>query len=324
MDVGNFMHRILELFVSSIRDIDPATVSEDEIAAVADALISGYKGELFGAAAVPARIEYMFTRLRRSAVLFFSTLVSEFAQSKFRPEYFELVIGSHGGPPAVKLPLIGGGNMEIGGTIDRVDLWHDGDDTYVRVVDYKTGTKKFSFADLATGYNMQLPIYLYTVVNAPEGDFRRTAAGEGKLIPAGALYFSARPGDGTAECAVDGDEAKNLAEKEIERGGFLLGDERVLRAMDQEGKGQYIPATITDKGIKKSNYVRTASELDDAFEAMKESLCRLGGEIRGGKCAAVPNMHDRKSPCEYCGMKNICRVSKGAENAEEGGSSVND
>ena len=47
------------------------------------------------------------------------------------------------------------------GSIDRVDLYHGTDGDYLRVIDYKSGTKEFKFEEVSYGLNMQMLIYLY-------------------------------------------------------------------------------------------------------------------------------------------------------------------
>ena len=69
------------------------------------------------------------------------------------------------------------------GKIDRVDLFREDGQLYVRVIDYKTGKKEFRLSDLLCGLNMQMLLYLAAL--AENGEERYGAP----LLPAGVLYM---------------------------------------------------------------------------------------------------------------------------------------
>ena len=70
------------------------------------------------------------------------------------------------------------GEVTVTGSIDRVDLYTAADGRrYVRVIDYKTGRKKFHLRDVLWGLNMQMLVYLAALVE------------EGDALPAGVLYM---------------------------------------------------------------------------------------------------------------------------------------
>ena len=52
----------------------------------------------------------------------------------------------------------------IDGYIDRLDAFRSGDDVYVRVIDYKTGIKNFSLDDIQAGENLQMLLYLASIM----------------------------------------------------------------------------------------------------------------------------------------------------------------
>ena len=81
-------------------------------------------------------------------------LAEEFAQSGFEPIACELKIGGEG--EKLEFPY-DGGKISVSGSIDRVDKFGG----YIRVVDYKTGSKKFKLPDILFGLNLQMLLYLY-------------------------------------------------------------------------------------------------------------------------------------------------------------------
>ena len=140
------------------------------------------------------------------------------------------------------------------GVVDRLDTWQDGGVTYVRVVDYKTGAKKFHRNDVEIGINIQLLLYLFSVLRCPPGDFRERLTGkeDGEIRAAGAIYLSARPGETDANTLLSREDAFRLAEENADRSGILTDDERVLRAMEVDLEGKYIPYKTNVKD-KRSN-----------------------------------------------------------------------
>ena len=50
--------------------------------------------------------------------------------------------------------------------MDRVDGYVRGDTLYLKVVDYKTGTKQFHLSDLLYGLNLQMFLYLMMLTHA--------------------------------------------------------------------------------------------------------------------------------------------------------------
>ena len=93
-------------------------------------------------------------------------LQDEFRQSAFSPYCTELQI-TPGNPdfPPICLKTRDGHTVRLIGKIDRVDICRDGAQKWVRVVDYKTGEKVFSLGHLLYGLDMQMLIYLFSILS---------------------------------------------------------------------------------------------------------------------------------------------------------------
>lgn len=110
-----------------------------------------------------ARFRYLVGRLKHTLFELSKRLIAEFRQSKFRPSDFELDISSSKDLEPVCLTAADGSRVYIEGKIDRVDTYTEGGQTYVRVVDYKSGSKKFKLHELYYGLNLQMVLYLFTI-----------------------------------------------------------------------------------------------------------------------------------------------------------------
>ena len=234
------------------------------------------------------RLKHLFERLEKNVRLFAETLEAEFAQSLFRPYRFEQKVeeGNEDAPPPMIFTLADGTEISLIGTIDRLDVYKEDDTTYVRVVDYKTGTKKFRLKEIEQGMNLQMLLYLFSITKMPPCRFREELAGDGEILPAGVLYFSARPGEAKAQKSVSGSEAREIAMADVAREGLLLSEESVLRAMDSELKGKYIPVKVKKDGtLGKSDALASTEAFEDVFRQISSTVCRIGEEMKNGeKC----------------------------------------
>ncbi len=106
----------------------------------------------------------------------------------------------------LKISLPDGGEMEVGGKIDRIDLCALDGKTYVRIIDYKTGQKEFELSQMLSGMNLQMMLYLCAIV---EKDL---------FTPAGILYMPIR--------TPKKEEAPNRMN------GLLVENDHVLTHMD--------------------------------------------------------------------------------------------
>ena len=195
------------------------------------------------------------------------------------------------------------------GVIDRVDVYREDGTTYVRIVDYKTGKKEFKLSDIYKGLNIQLLLYLFTVWKSPPCEFRRALAGDGEIIPAGALYFSARPGEATAESMLYGDDGLITAANAASRTGLVLSDKHIIEAMDREFTGRYAPVKLDKNGdFKKNSGIADLERFGKLYVDIADIIKETGEKICGGFAGAVPTEHGGVMPCDYCSYRPICRV----------------
>ena len=131
------------------------------------------------------------------------------------------------------------------------------------------------------------------------------------VLPAGAVYFSARPGEAESASFVDGDSARALALKDISRSGVVLDDLDVIGAMDSEISGVYAPVKLkADGSYTAASSVAGLDSFREIQQSMTDSLRTLGSRIIGGEAASEPHEFGGHHPCRYCPSKFICRHSE--------------
>jgi ATP-dependent helicase/nuclease subunit B len=256
-----------------------------------------------------AKNEVIIDRIHRVARPIVDGLCDEFANCRFTPVQCELKIDAY--RPDTPNSIIyetedNAHRVIIGGFIDRLDTLKIGDDVYVRVVDYKTGIKQFSLDDVKKGENLQMLLYLKSVVETENPEFRESLGVEngGKVIPAGIVYVKTSVADVTVDSPSD--ELATLTVKgSFERLGASLDDDEVLGAMNPD----FTPMAKTRKDELPRPLTYSMQDWERINDEMKSSVLTIAGEITGGHIVAKTNVSDNASfhPCTDCQYEFICR-----------------
>ncbi len=325
-DFGTYVHYILENFVKEaaenghIGNEPDKNYISDSVNRIADA----YFKKVFASGAITnARLLHRFERMRRLAVLVATNITKEFADSKFRPAFFELSIGRKKDdklclPPLI-LPLDDKRKVSLVGQVDRVDILHKNGNVYVRVVDYKTGEKKFSRSNLKKAKDVQLPLYLFSLCDDQQTTFKEEVGcpESGKMLPAGAMYFSSHIDkvDISDSCPID--SVKDTAEASFKRVGFLLYDEEILLDMSNSFSQDMLcgisrstakPKKGENPKLKGNAYM--PQELSQMKDELKTAVSDVANKIMSGQMSPSPSYEDSKLRCDRCSMNWICRAAK--------------
>ena len=306
--IGTLVHAILENFFAEIkrRDLDIASLTEDDKKKMTDDAARRYLDALFSEGTVGgARMQVLLARLERATRPVVDGLCRELSASGYKPVFFELRIksGAQGSPEPVIIKS-DERRIFVYGTIDRVDAFVDEGDVYVRVVDYKTGTKVFSPSDLAEGKNLQMFLYLRAIVDTENQGFKVALGGSpnSKILPGGVIYTHTAISDATVTSQSPDIERAAIDEKQ-KRAGMVLDDERSISAMSRE----HLPLTFDRSGnISSTDRLYTIDGWQKISETVEESVRRVADGITHGR-AEAPKKDRRDSPCDYCDFKHVCR-----------------
>lgn len=313
-DIGSFVHYILEVLIKLAipEDPDGSLPSDEEIIAEASRAAERYIEKVCPPSLLSSkRLRHLYNRLTSLSVLLVKNSVKEFKESDFRPMFYELrADGRNGNPSPLVFTLDDGCKVSFTGIVDRVDLYKKDGKVYVRVIDYKTGTKDFSLEDIDRGINLQMLIYLFTLCRNGSESFKRSmglAQGEDAL-PAGIVYISTAIPTVEAEGYSDSESVLSQAEDKLKRSGLLLNDEDVLRAMNHQLDAKFLVGIKKNKENTLEGKALTRSDsFADIFEKLSDTVKRIAGELRSGNADASPLTYKMQSPCDYCKSKPICR-----------------
>ena len=170
------------------------------------------------------------------------------------------------------------------------------DHTFVRVMDYKTGTKKFDLNDVMHGLNMQMLLYLFAIkANGKER--------YGDVVPAGVLYVPAKSASGRIGRDVTEEQLAADIIKEGRMSGIMLDDERVTHATDTENTGTVV--ATNRKGVY-DNLINLA-QLAALEKRVIDTVREMGSSLHLGEIPAQPKFGGTyKLPCKYCLYADIC------------------
>ena len=306
--IGTFMHYVLE---NVTRDVMTrggfAAVEDDELHVLTGHWADEYaKLEYSNLRDRTARFRYLFSRLRNTAWMVIQEMAEELRHSDFVPLAFELSFGDHGDLPAVVISQPDS-ELRITGKVDRVDGWVKDGRLYLRVVDYKTGKKDFSLADVRHGLDLQMLLYLFTIAREGEVHFGH------EIEPAGVLYLPARDPVLAAERNITPLELAALRQKTLKRSGLLLSDPQVLEAMEHEAlkAPQYLPVRVGKNGDV-SGSIASAARLGSLSRYMDRLLEKIFQELRAGNIDADPCCHSEEDrACRYCPWAPACHFEEG-------------
>lgn len=308
--IGTFLHFLLE---NITRDVLAqggfAQVDQETLHALVRQYIDEYIAqELQGFQEKNARFRYLFARLRNTAYAVVDQVAEELRHSDFIPLEFELSFGDHGTLPSVVISQPDA-ELRIGGKVDRVDGWVKDGKLYLRVVDYKSGRKKFDLASVRMGLDIQMLLYLFTLQKEGKSYFGKD------IEPAGVLYLPARDDILSAERNIPVEKLRSEREKELKRSGLLLAEPEVLQAMEHEAlrEPHYLPLRVGRDGSL-SGSIASADQLGKLGAYVETLLRQIADEVRQGNIDADPCCRSEDdSFCKFCDWADACHFQDGRD-----------
>ncbi len=296
---GTFIHHCLYHLVMDNGKNKLINLTNAEIVSQVEKVTNEYiKNELNLEKVQDPRLEALVLRLRASVVRLVLRIQEEFKNTDFYPINFEAKIGKNEPIKPITIKLSNGATLCVEGAIDRIDEFENDGVKYIRVIDYKSGKKEFKLSDVTKGLNMQMLLYLFTLCE------------DKKKVPAGILYMPS--GDDYIK-ATNNDTEETISQKRLKNqcmNGLVLDDPKIIRAMEKNTLGIYIPAKIkTDGGIS-SNSIATQNEFNEIRKIIEDNLHEMGTALQEGNFNPTPTTAKNYDACKYCPYIAICKVNQ--------------
>lgn len=292
LNTGSAIHEVLEKLLKKYTKQQLAEFSDDKLSKLAEDILEEFISTKIGTEAeVDSRSRYSVLRLKSTIVPVIRYIVKELEHSGFVPTDFELEIQKNSDIEPYSIKSENGNTVGLYGKIDRVDIKKEDDKTFVRVIDYKSGGKKFKKEEIDYGINLQMLSYLFSIWE--NGDKRY---GE-NITPSGVLYMPAKRDYVESK---GGDVTDAVLKKQFDgfkMNGLVLDDS----ATKKEDDKSFLSVGYSD--ISEFSYIKSKTE---------KLLCSMADSLRSGQLSINPLYSGKDNlACVFCDYKMICGYEEG-------------
>ena len=290
-ETGTFYHRAMEEY-AKLAAAEPAW--PDVARAQSDALmnsalaplIAGWEETAMDDNAMHRAAGEAFCRIARRAAWNYA---GQMRRGAFRTKVVEARFGPGEALPPIALETSDGRRVWVEGRVDRIDFFADAEETWLCVVDYKSGMKGLDPSWLYGGLQLQLMLYLSVALSAYPG------------VKAGGAFYS-RFDDPLVEVdSRDVEEIERLIAKKLRLKGVMLSDVRVARALETD------ESLLTKAGtIAKAANAVAGEDLEAMMAHARRMAAGIARQAAEGEIAARPAQLEAWRACQWCDYQDIC------------------
>jgi ATP-dependent helicase/nuclease subunit B len=306
-DLGSFVHEMLDSFTNKVKDegilwsdLDNEKC-RDIISNIIDKKLDGEANSILNST---KKFRYLAQRFKRVISKSVSVIANQIGKGEFEVFKTEFNFGNYNSGEAITLDLESNEKIYLQGRIDRIDTLDLDGETYIRIIDYKTGAKKFDLNELYYGLQIQLLVYLDALIKNSKYILEK------QVRPGAILYFKIDDPIIKGKKEMTTEEVEKEVFDALKMKGLVLKDARVVRAMDKdiEGYSLVIPAAFKNDGNFKANSdVVTEDEFTLLREYVNKKMVELCEEMLSGDIKIQPVKHSNRTQCEYCDFSSICQ-----------------
>lgn len=306
-DLGNIYHEVLEVFSHRLKEhgytwLDFPKEEGEQLLWEALENCSMQYGETILYSS--ARYQYMIERMYRILKRTIWALKEQLKSGKFLPEAFEMSFSRVENLDAVNITLSKEEKMKLRGRIDRLDTCEDEDHIYVKVIDYKSGNKKFDLA--AVYYGLQLQLIVYMNVAA---EMMKKSHPDKEVVPAALLYYHVNDPMIKSEEELSPEQVNDQLLKELRMNGLVNDSEEVIGLLDGSfaTKSSIIPVERkSDGSLSARSSVVNRQDYEVISNYVNQKMHQFGTEILEGNIEVNPCEQGNTESCTYCTFREIC------------------
>ncbi len=307
VDMGNLFHSSIDLCFKEMaaRGLRAVEISEEQ----RSALVRECVGKVTAAygntiLADSARNRYQAERIERMTERTIWALTEQLRKGDFEPAGYEVAFSAIDNLQAMKIRLSEEEALHLRGRIDRLDLCEDGQQVYVKIIDYKSGAARFDLAAVYYGLQLQLVVYMDAAVEMTE----RSHPGK-HVAPAGIFYYHID--DPLAERAAGQTPEDVDAEilRQLRMDGLVNSDLEAIRHLDREitQKSDVIPVVMKDGLLQEGrSSVAGSRRFEVLRQYVRSQLKKDGREILDGRIGVRPVKNGGSTACDYCPYHGVC------------------
>ncbi|MCM3602329.1 helicase-exonuclease AddAB subunit AddB [Robertmurraya korlensis] len=310
-DIGELFHAALKYITETIvaSKLSWSDVSKDEMENLAKQAVDLLAPKLQNEILLSSNRHHYIKRKLEQIIQRASLILRDHAKaSGFAPVGLELPFGPTEQIKPAPFTLKNGTKMELVGRIDRVDkAAHDGE-VFLRILDYKSSAKDVNVNEIYYGLALQMLTYLDIIISNSESLIGTKAS------PAGVVYFHVHNPMISTSKMLTLDEIEAELFKKFKMNGLLLGEENVIKLMDQtleSGESTIISAGIKKDGsLTKRSKVASKEEFNQLQSYVRSMYVKTGNSIVDGAVQISPYKMKEKTPCTFCSFKSVCQFDE--------------
>ncbi len=315
-DIGNLFHDSIDRCFRQVQQEgkDWRTITDDEREKLVHGCVEQVTGEygntILGSS---SRNAYLARRVEQITQRTIWALQQQIRKGDFVPVGFEVSFSADDDLEAMKVSLSEDEQLHLRGRIDRLDLCQDGQQVYVKIIDYKSGSTSFDLVAIYYGLQLQLVVYMDAMLEMAKRNFP-----DKEVVPAGILYYhiddpladkeGVKEEGGTGQQAVDREILKKLR-----MDGLVNSELKAIRHMDSsiEKQSDIIPVVLKDGQVQEG---RSSVANQERFERLRQYVRKkvkeAGQDILRGEAGVNPYKSGQKTACDYCPYHAVCGFDK--------------
>lgn len=304
-EIGDIYHNSLSEFIKKISQMkeDKAKnisisdyakeISDQEVINIIDDILEKEAEKYHeGLMTKDNKENYHLDRIRKILNSIGVVIVRQIKQGKLNKISTESNIDFNSEIKPIKIS-VDGEDIYIKGRIDRVDFLKSGG---VRVIDYKTGSENFDKDKIVDGYQIQLMVYLESMLRSDEN-----------LTPGGIFYFKIQDDIG---------KKQKSDEERFKLDGAIVNEDIIF----EESPFNIVGGVTKNKdgSLNKYSYSKIFNTEYGEFKTLRDKVMNTlkiaSKDIIEGNVNADPLNYTKKSKtedaCQFCNYKSICRFDE--------------
>jgi len=306
VDLGNVFHDAIEMFSDHLQEsgldwgrLDYSYIDKSIESLFVDFVDRG-KSDIFS---YDAKSAYILEQVKRITKRSIWALGLHIKSGEFKPLGAEVTFDYNAG---MTVDIDHERRFILTGRIDRVDIMTKGDESYVKIIDYKSGSKAFDVTDIYYGRQLQLLTYMGALTK--NGDKILNLPKSPK--PGGLFYFKfddpiADFNTGATDAEIYGD----ILDK-FKMSGLVLNDTAVVEAIDNniEKNSNIISVGLNKSGeyTSRSGNMVSAEGFERIIDFADKKIGEIGRRIVSGAIEAKPYKRGQRTGCDYCPYLAVC------------------
>ncbi len=287
-DIGNIYHGCLEMYAQKLKErgLTFRTVSDEESREITKECVRDTASEMDNEAATESeRNKFMMERITEVACKTTDVLRDHVKKGQFEPELFEM-----------SFEIDASDSTVFKGKIDRVDIY-DGADVFVKIIDYKSGQKKFEIKDMYMGIQLQLAAYMGAAIEEVKKKYP-----DRKVLPGGVYYYLiqdsfVKPGDESNKFRMSGLTNCDFGVADaIDSGAKLAGKSNIIHVGYKK-----------DGDFDSHSVIANSEEFAHMIAFANNKISEVSSRLKEGDVRIAPYVSGNSNGCMYCEYKDVCK-----------------